>query len=494
MRASGIFLHPTSLPSPYGIGDLGADARWWIDLLKNNYQSFWQICPLGPTGFGDSPYQTLCSFAGNTLLLSPDLLKEQNLLSDSDLSSFPKLSEEKVDFGTVIKEKEKLFRIAFQNFSDVPEFSVFCQEQHWWLHDYALFRVIKDNHDGKPWWQWNEKYRLRDKDALENVAQECSEQIRYYKFLQFVFNNQWLSLKAYANEKRVRIVGDIPYYTAYDSSDTWSQPELFEIGKDGGLLRVAGVPPDYFSETGQLWGNPLYKWDVMKNNNYSWWAKRLGKMLQWVDLIRLDHFRAFESYWAIPVQSQTAINGVWEKGPGIHFFECMKEQLGDLPFIAEDLGDITPEVLALREQIGAPGMKILQFAFDGNPLNPYLPYNVCFDSVTYTGTHDNDTSLGWYINLPSIDKKRVRDYLGCTNKSFLKSFLRCAFASPSELCIVPFQDVLMLDSAHRMNTPGTQSGNWSWRFTKNMVEESMLKRIYDYTLIYGRAGNSGHCL
>ncbi|MDR0306353.1 MAG: 4-alpha-glucanotransferase [Chitinispirillales bacterium] len=494
MRASGIFLHPTSLPSPYGIGDLGESALAWIDLLSSNQQQFWQFCPLGPTGYGDSPYQTLCSFAGNTLLISPDELIKEGLLSKSDLKSYPKLSNEKVEFGPVITEKEKLLRKAFGKFTDTENFIDFCNKEDWWLADYALFRMIKELHNGRPWWEWKTHYKLRDAAALESAVSERKEELRYQKFIQFLFFSQWSKVRAYAAEKNILTIGDIPFYTAYDSSDTWAQPAQFLFDAEAKPISVAGVPPDYFSETGQLWGNPLYRWDTMRADDYAWWKSRIQQTLKLVDYIRIDHFRAFDSYWAIPASSPTAVDGEWKKGPGIHFFDTIKSALGELPFIAEDLGDITPGVTQLREQINAPGMKILQFAFDANPTNPYLPYNITKDSVTYTGTHDNDTSLGWFSQLAEPYKKLICDYLRCTEKNFMDAFLRCGLGSSSWLCIIPMQDVLELGEGHRMNTPGQMWGNWQWRMAKAMPVKKKMERFAQMTMIYGRAPGSGHCL
>lgn len=487
-RASGLFLHPTSMPSRYGIGDLGDSAFAWIDMLHEMKQSFWQLCPLGPTGFGDSPYQSFCSFAGNTLLISPDLLKNMELLTQSDLDQYPQLPGNIVDFGAVITAKDDLFKKAYRNFTDDSEFNKFCEIERYWLDDYACFRVLKDSFNGNPWYLWKNQAKLRFPCVLSEVAKTEWRSVKYQKFLQYIFHKQWMDLKRYTNSKGIQIIGDIPYYTAYDSSDVWAAPELFELDESGKPLRVAGVPPDYFSESGQLWGNPLYKWHNMKQDGYQWWISRIKKTLQLVDYVRLDHFRGFEAYWAVPVSSDTAINGEWVKGPGIDFFEAIRHQLGKLPIIAEDLGEITKEVEELRINAGLQGMKILQFAFDGNPYNPYLPYNISPDSVTYTGTHDNDTSLGWYNNLSSDHKIFVHDFLGCEGTDFfLKLFLRLAFGSPSKLCIIPFQDVLGLGTEHRMNTPGTNGGNWKWRYTADQIENHKLKVIKDLTCLFGRA-------
>jgi 4-alpha-glucanotransferase len=455
--------------------------------LSSSQQTFWQFCPLSPTGYGDSPYQTLCSFAGNTLLISPDELVKDGLLAKGDVSAYPKLSEAKVDYGAVIAEKEKLFRKAYKNFSDTKEFAGFCGKEAKWLDEYALFRVIKTAHDERPWWEWEPEYKLREEGALKSAADRFADGMRYQKFLQFIFSGQWQKLRAHAADRKVLLIGDVPFYTAYDSSDTWSEPSQFLFDGAAKPIDVAGVPPDYFSETGQLWGNPLYRWDAMKRDGYSWWRRRMQKTLELVDYIRIDHFRAFDTYWAVPYGSPTAAAGEWRQGPGLHFFDTVKKSLGDLPFIAEDLGDITPGVIKLREDIKAPGMKILQFAFDSNPKNPYLPYNVASDSVTYTGTHDNDTSQGWFGALSAGDKKCVCNYLNCTAKGFLDSFVRCALASPSWLCLVPMQDVLGLDGGSRMNTPGTMWGNWQWRMSEGMDIKAGMKKFAELTKIYGRA-------
>ncbi|GBU21839.1 4-alpha-glucanotransferase [Fibrobacteres bacterium R8-0-B4] len=488
-RASGIFLHPTSLPSPYGIGDLGLQALRWIDQLAAAKQSFWQFCPLGPTGYGDSPYQSLCSFAGNTLLISPHELRAMGLLTEAELQTYPQLPQTHVDFGAVISEKEKLFRVAFDNFSDVPDFAAFCKKEDYWLEGYALFRVIKTMHGEKPWWQWEAPYKKHEKSVIETVEEKFADDLRYHKFLQYLFDKQWRKVRAFAAKQGISLIGDVPFYTAYDSSDTWTESKNFLFDKKGAPTEVAGVPPDYFSKTGQLWGNPLYNWEAMKKNGYSWWRRRIQKALEFADYLRIDHFRAFDSYWAVPYGNTTAVKGKWCKGPGKQFFDALKEKLGALPLIAEDLGDITKDVIKLRDDIGAPGMKILQFAFDSNLNNPYLPYNIPRDSVTYTGTHDNDTTLGWFSTLPEAGKQRVCDYLGCnrTEDKLLSAVIRCALASPSWLCLIPMQDVLGLGSMHRMNKPGTTAGNWKWRMTQKMQVYEKLEAFAKLTEIYGRA-------
>lgn len=485
-RAAGIFLHPTSLPSRFGIGDLGANAYRWLDILAESKQFFWQVCPLGPTGFGDSPYQSLCSFAGNTLLISPEKLAEKGLLSRKELDVFPRLSDARVDYGKVIAEKEKLFRKAYDGFDDTEEFAAFCDRERYWLEDFALFSVIKDLRGGASWVEWDAPFKLRFPAALDDLRDSQRRGIRYRKFLQFMFHAQWTALRAYSQSKGVRIIGDMPYYVAYDSSDTWASPEIFELDEKGTPLRVAGVPPDYFSETGQLWGNPLYRWENMRQDGYAWWIRRIGKALEQADYLRLDHFRGFESYWAVPAGASTAVCGKWEHGPGEEFFIAIKNALGAVPIIAEDLGEITHGVEELRRRVGLPGMKVLQFAFDGDPTNPYLPYNVCSDSIMYTGTHDNDTSCSWFARLGSKTRSFVERYLGCGSGDFLGLFLRLAYSSPSRLCIIPMQDILGLAEGHRMNTPGVEQGNWRWRMPPEYLNPSYFTLAGELAVVYGR--------
>jgi 4-alpha-glucanotransferase len=485
-RASGIFCHPTSLPSRFGIGDLGETAAQWIDILAESKQRFWQVCPLGPTGYGDSPYQSLCSFAGSALLISPEKLFQHDLLTTEELVAFPHLPSGRVDYGQVIVEKEKLFQRAYARFNDTQEFTRFCENEHYWLDDFALFMVIKQNHGGRSWVEWDAPLKLRFPAALDELAGSQRREIRYQKFLQFIFHTQWSELRAYAKEKGVRIIGDVPIYVAFDSSDTWASPEQFELDEKGNPLRVAGVPPDYFSKTGQLWGNPLYQWDQMRQDGYSWWIKRIRKMLEQVDYLRIDHFRGFDSYWTIPAGSETAENGSWATGPGEDFFYAVKQALGTVPLIAEDLGEITHGVEDLRRKVGVPGMKVLQFAFTGDPENPYLPCNVNADSIMYTGTHDNDTSVGWFATLDKKERAEVADYLGCAEETFIDRFLRLAYMSSSKLCILPVQDALGLGAGNRMNTPGKPGGNWGWRMAVEYLSEKYFITVRRLTEIYGR--------
>ncbi|HEX7510428.1 MAG TPA: 4-alpha-glucanotransferase [Chitinivibrionales bacterium] len=492
-RSAGIFLHPTSLPSPYGIGDLGAAAYEWVMMLKKCNQTYWQVCPLGPTGFGDSPYQCLSSFAGNTQLISPVKLMEDGLIARSDISGYASLPEERVDFSAVAVEKERIFRKAYDRFADSEDFTVFCEQEKYWLDSYALYRVIKVKSGNASWNQWEAQFKLRYPAALQTMEKFEYKEIRYHKFLQFLFYRQWNQLKTFANSQGIYIIGDIPIYVAGDSADTWALPDYFEFDERCNPTRVAGVPPDYFSATGQLWGNPIYKWNFMQVDRYAWWISRIKKTLQLVDVIRLDHFRGFESFWAVPADRPDAVQGEWVAGPGIDFFNQVRQSLGVLPLIAEDLGNITPQVIGLRLAAGIPGMKVLQFAFDGDPTNWHLPYNIVVDNIVYTGTHDNDTTLGWFSALPDKEKKIVLDFLDCRESDVVEQLVRMAYASPGCLCIIPLQDVFELDARHRMNTPGTREGNWQWRFTIEMLSEGIEKfqRLGDRARIYGRCPPPG---
>ena len=487
-RASGIFLHTTSLPSRFGIGDLGEEAFRWIDLLAGSHQRIWQVCPLGPTGYGDSPYQCLCSFAGNPLLIAPSKLSSLNLLTEKELNEYPRLPDQIVDYGRVIVEKEKLFRKAYGRFAESKEFTEFCERERFWLDDFALYAVIKARHQGRPWVEWKSPVKLRYSAALEALRVSATTAINYQKFLQYMFFMQWAELREYAKSMYVGIMGDMPYYVAGDSSDTWGSPHLFELDESGNLLRLAGVPPDYFCKTGQLWGNPLYRWDVMRRDGYAWWIRRIRKSLELVDFLRLDHFRGFESYWAVPAGSVDAVSGTWEQGPGKEFFAAVGNDVGTSRLVAEDLGHITARVKELLLRTGLPGMKVLQFAFDGDPDNAYLPCNVDRNSIMYTGTHDNDTSCGWFASLSRKERACVARYLGCTDETFLTRFLRLAFMAPSRLCITPMQDLLALPSACRLNTPGRESGNWRWRMLPEQMTGQSFTLAREFTEIYGRKG------
>ena len=486
-RASGILLHPTSLPSPFGIGDLGDSAFAWITMLKASGQSFWQFLPLGPSGQYGSPYHCACSFAGNPLLVSPQKLGEQGLLTKSELAAYPALPQDRVDYPAVAREKEKLFRIAFDRFREQDELLAFCEEEQSWLDKYTLFCALKKEFGEQSWTSWNGPLRLCEQGALDSYGKQHGRELLYHAFVQYVFCEQWAAVRDHAQSEGVLLIGDVPIYVALESSDAWACPDLFEFDANRNPVRVAGVPSDYYSETGQLWGNPVYNWDALERDGFSWWIARTKKMLQFADLLRLDHFRAFESFWAVKAGSPTAQDGAWVKGPGMRLFEAIRLEIGSLPFIAEDLGVITQEVEALRDEADLPGMKVLQFAFNNNPDNPHRPYNYPFNSVVYTGTHDNDTTAGWLNTLSGPDRARVDGYIGSSKPAVVDDLVRLAFSTTADLCIIPLQDVLGLDSRARMNTPGRSEGNWQWRCAKADFTRQKLARVAEFAAIYGRS-------
>lgn len=485
-RESGLFLHITSLPSEYGVGDLGADAKRWIDTLAETNQKVWQICPIGPTGYGFSPYMSLSAFAGNPLLISPALLKEWGYLRDEDLDDYPKFDSDNVEFAKVSKAKDSVLRQAFLNFTETDEYHAFLEREGYWLHDWVLFMSLSEAFPTKKWNEWDKKYRSRNTEALRLWKLENSEEIKFHYFVQFMFHSQWFDMKNYAHTKGVKIFGDIPYYVAYESCDVWANQEVFELDEEARRIRVGGVPPDYFSEDGQLWGNPLYRWDYLETVEYQWWIDRMKRTFYYCDMVRIDHFRAFEAYWAIPGDSPTAKVGEWIKGPDAAFFSVLKQKLGELNLIAEDLGIITEEVVKLRLGENLPGMKVLQFAFDGNPENWYLPYNCGRHSVMYTGTHDNDTVVGWRDTLDKKTIKNVTDYLDCTEEEIPARFIKEVLSSVSYLSIIPLVDVLHLDGSCRFNVPGVADGNWSWRITWNQFDTDKLEELGRLTKLYGR--------
>jgi 4-alpha-glucanotransferase len=497
-RASGILLHPTSFPSRFGIGDLGSEAYRFVDFLANSGQHIWQILPLGPTAYGDSPYQCFSAIAGNPLLISPETLRNNGLLSDADLDEFPELPL-RVDFGWVIHAKIPLLRKACENFKikSTPEqrqaFNEFCQTAEW-LEDYALFRALKEAHGGASWNTWDVAIAQRKPEALEQWRQQSGSEIFFHKFLQFEFAQQWAYLKQYANDRGIQILGDLPIYVAHDSAEVWAHPEYFCLDPEtGSTTLMAGVPPDFFSSTGQLWGNPIYNWERLQQDNFKWWVERFQAMLQCVDLIRIDHFRGFESYWAIPAGEETAMYGDWKTAPGEALFLCLAEQLGRLPIIAEDLGFITPEVEALRDQFEFPGMKILHFAFDGDSSNPYLPFNYSPNTVVYTGTHDNDTTVGWFNERNDEQRHKVWQYLGCAQTQEIHwDLIRLAFGTVSCQAIIPLQDLLGLDSGSRMNAPGQAIGNWAWRYEAHLLTPELSDRLRHLTELYGRLVERSH--
>lgn len=493
-RVSGILVHPTSFPSPYGIGDLGPGAYDFIDFLEESGQHLWQVLPLGPTGFGDSPYQGFSAFAGQPLIISPDKLKELKLLTEADLQDIPGWNPEKVDYGPAIQYKTALLHKAWDAFSHtqnillLEEFEDFCKKEADWLDDYALFMACKDYHEGRCWLDW-EKDILNPTEKSKKIWQEkLSEGIGYYSFLQFIFQKQWLELRAYAHEHDVKIVGDIPIFLALDSADVWSGKKMFQLDSKGYPTAVAGVPPDYFSATGQLWGNPLYDWDYQEKTGYEWWIRRIARQLTLTDYLRIDHFRGFEAYWSVPAGEDTAINGKWVKGPCEKLFEAIRRKLGeDLPIFAEDLGVITPSVEALRDSLGFPGMKVLQFGFENMNDDTYIPhFYTTANCICYTGTHDNDTTMGWYANQNEQIKDRIRRYCNTDGNTVSLEFIRLALGSIAQYAIFPLQDLLMLGSDHRMNTPGVAAANWSFRYRKEWLTQERAQWLRWNTQMFGR--------
>jgi 4-alpha-glucanotransferase len=479
-RASGMLLHVTSLPSPYGIGDVGPAALAWIDRLREAGQTWWQALPLGPTGYGDSPYQSLSSFAGNGLLISPDFLIEDRLLQASDCEGhvFPVTS---IDYASVIRFKHRLLGAAWDHFragarADLrPAYEQFCSEQAHWLEDYALFRALKARHLGAYYLEWPAELVRRDPAALVRARRDLSSQIDQVRWAQFLLFRQGARLKAHAQARGLRLIGDLPFFVSADSSDVWANPELFLLDEQHRPRFVAGVPPDYFSARGQLWGNPVYDWEALRRTGYRWCVDRLRALLVHVDAIRLDHFRAFAAAWHVPAGAATAQTGQWVPGPGAEFFTAVQKELGGLPFIAEDLGLITPDVCALRDQFHLPGTKVLQFAFDGHADNPYLPHNYVSNSVVYTGTHDNNTTRGWFEELPDSERQNLWRYLkrpAGNGAIVAPALLDLAWSSPAALAMAPLQDLLNLGTEARMNVPGRTAGNWRWRCTDEMLSAS----------------------
>lgn len=495
LRSSGLLLHPTSLPGPYGIGDLGPEAYAWVDTLVRAKQKWWQVLPLGPTGYGDSPYQSFSAFAGNPYLISPDRLIADGLLKREDLGGV-RFPAGRVDFGAVIPFKVKLLARAWENFQAGaakalrPLFDSFCAEQISWLDDLALFMALKEAHSGASWLTWEPELARRRTAALNRAQEKLGRAADRYRFQQFLFFRQWNELKTYANAHGVQIIGDAPLFVSSDSADVWAQPQLFHLDKSGRPTVVAGVPPDYFSPTGQLWGNPLYDWKAARRTDYAWWLARLRAMLRQFDLVRLDHFRGFEAYWEIPADQLTAEVGRWVKGPGAALFDALRatseNDSSALPILAEDLGVITPEVEALRDGLSLPGMKVLQFAWGDGPENLFLPHNFSQNSVVYTGTHDNDTTRGWYATASEKERDFCRRYLGRDGADISWDFIRLAWASVALVAIAPVQDVLALGSEARMNLPGTLGGNWSWRYSGSGLTEFVLERLGQLTELYGR--------
>ena len=494
-RSGGILLHPTSLPGSYGIGDLGPQAYGFVDWLASTGCHLWQVLPLGPTGFGDSPYQCFSAFAGNPYLISLDALLEDGLLTEDDLAELPGFGASRVDFGRLIPWKLGLLQKAFSRYSSASkglrkEFEQFQKENASWLDDYALFMSLKEANGGGAWSGWEESLRKRKKSALAKARKDHAENILRHSFYQFLFFRQWEKLRAYTHEKDIKIIGDIPIFIAYDSADAWAHPDLFFLDEDSLPAVVAGVPPDYFSATGQLWGNPLYRWDVHKESGYAWWLDRFRSVLQFVDVVRLDHFRGFAGYYEIPYGAPTAETGQWMTGPGKAFFEAVSREFtepgdGTLPIIAEDLGVITPDVVELRETFHLPGMRIMQFGFSGAD-NPFLPHNYVTNCVAYTGTHDNDTACGWFESAPDDERKFALRYLRSDGSDFAWDLIRGIWSSVAVYAIAPMQDVLSLGPEARMNYPSRLGGNWEWRMTEADMSEAAAERLRELNELFLR--------
>lgn len=475
-RSSGTLVHPTSFPAKYGMGDLGPAAYQFLDFLSETGQSIWQLLPLGPVGYGNSPYASYSAFAGNEYLISLDLLREKSLLTENEVASAELPLTVKAEYERSYQNKDRLFRLAFERFADQvssdewDKYEKFKELNSYWLPNYTLFRACSQSYDGKPWNEWDEALAQRKPKAIKDVKKRFSDEIRYQTWLQYEFFDQWYSLKNYANARKIQVVGDIPIFVDHNSADVWSNPGYFEVDKQGNRQLVAGVPPDYFSETGQLWGNPLYKWKVMKKDGFSWWVERFRQMFDLFDAIRVDHFRGFDAYWEVSADEDTAIKGQWVKAPGKELFNVIDEKLGTLPIIAEDLGVMTPSVEELRDSFNFPGMKILHFAFNSDSGNSFLPHNYSQNCVTYSGTHDNDTTIGWYKNAPEVERHRAREYTRSDGSDIQWQFIRLGMLSVADQAIFPLQDFMNLDSSHRMNTPGTVGDNWMWRYTPDMLD------------------------
>lgn len=496
-RASGVLLHPTALPGPYGIGTLGVQALTFLDWLKDAGQSYWQICPLVPTGYGDSPYQGFSAFAGNPNLINLEELMSMDLLDRNDLIPFENLPDSHVDFGRLIPLKAEVLRKAWKRYScgDQPEgmaaeLEEFRAGSASWLDDFCLFMVLKSQHNGRPWDEWGAPLRLRESSALEQVRTDAEDEIGYHTFVQYLFHRQWTALKSEANLRGISIIGDLPIFIAFDSSDCWASPELFQLDDNRLPTHVAGVPPDYFSATGQLWGNPLYNWAKMERNGFEWWISVLRSKLEHYDVLRIDHFRGFSAYWSVPFGEPTAIKGQWIPAPGSTLFSKVREVLGELPIIAEDLGVITDDVVELIEECGYPGMKVLQFAFDSSEENDYLPHNYEKHCIVYSGTHDNDTATGWFESAPAGDRITASTYLNLPDsadgKDAASAIVRAAMASVADLAITPLQDILRLGSEARFNTPGTLGGNWTWRTGQESFNPDMAANFRKLTGTFGR--------
>jgi 4-alpha-glucanotransferase len=495
-RSCGVILHPTCLPSPHGIGDLGPSAHDYLDWLARAGARWWQVLPLNPVGPGWSPYAATSTFAGSAELVSPELLLKDGLLEPADLADAPQLSPFKVEYERAMPYKWRLLQRAFQRFSRKPPanvesaFAAFSKENAWWLSDYSAFVALKRAHRGAPWHKWSEDLSLHRAGPLAAWVGRHQHELLFEEFCQFLFFSQWRAIKEHARLVGISILGDVPIYVAGDSAEVWANRELFQLDARGVPLVVAGVPPDYFSETGQLWGNPIYDWEVLERTGYAWWIARLRATLALVDAVRLDHFRGFAGYWEVPAGQKTAIKGRWVTGPGRRLFDAARAALGDLPLVAEDLGVITDDVTALRDGLGLPGMAVLQFAFTPSPRSEFVPYLLRRNTVVYTGTHDNNTTLGWYMgDATDEEKDYVRRYLGTDGHDIHWDMIRLALSSVADLAVVPHQDIAGLGADCRMNTPATAKGNWQFRLTKWMLSDALRDRFAEMAWLYGRLGS-----
>jgi 4-alpha-glucanotransferase len=492
VRGSGVLLHPTSLPGPHGSGDLGPDALRFVDWLRDAGQRYWQVLPLTPVGYGSSPYSSLSAFASNPMLVNLHSLAEKGWLARAEVPDHTSMPARTLDFGASNGLRTALLRKASARFlavaapADRHAFESYCAREAAWLEDYALFMALHDAHGGREWTTWEEGLRTRDPAALAEARARLAGEVAYHRFGQWAFHQQWTALHDHARARGVQLVGDMPIFVAHHSADVWAHPELFHLDAAGVPYVVAGVPPDYFSETGQRWGNPLYRWDVMAKDGYRWWVARMRALLSLVDVARIDHFRGFEAFWEIPAGEKTAVNGRWVKAPGLELFRALSAALGELPIIAEDLGIITPEVEALRDACGFPGMKVLQFAFGGDAENPFLPHNHVPNAVVYTGTHDNDTTRGWFAGVSEDERGRVRRYLSTSGDEIHWDLLRAAAMSVAKVALFPLQDVLGLGGEGRMNVPGVAAGNWAWRFAWDDVPHGAAGRLAELARTYGR--------
>jgi 4-alpha-glucanotransferase len=496
-RSAGILLHITSLPSPYGIGDIGPEAHRFATFLKKSKQTYWQLLPLTPIEKAQSysPYSANSSMAGNTLLISPDQLQQDGLLSEADLSQGSVRNAGKVNYEEAQRIKEGFLKKAFRSFTRKKQlhqqFDDFCNKEKNWLDDFAVYSTLKQLYKAQPWFEWPDEFKFRKRNELKKIEEKYADTIQFIKWQQYIFSNQWTALKNHCTDLNVLLFGDLPFYVSYDSADVWSHPEYFAIDENMNMTGVAGVPPDYFNADGQLWGMPVFNWKTLKQNKYDWWIKRLRKNIELFDVVRLDHFRAFADYWDVPAVETTAKNGQWKRGPGNDFFNAVKAELGTLPFIAEDLGDINEDVYKLRDKFRFPGMKILQFAFSDNVgQSSYIPHNYTPEFIVYTGTHDNNTTLGWFRkDIGKTEKKNLSTYLGkkINENNVNLELTRLAYSSVANIAIIPFQDILGFDETTRMNTPASVSNNWMWRLKANDLDKSTAQNLAELAEIYNRA-------